>query len=106
MKHVWKMLMAAVLCLTMLLPLVGTTETAAEQVWGVCTGNEVRIRKQPSTNANMWFYMDEGFVAEILDEIENSDGTVAWYKISLHRLYPWGLFPSLDGEGDGGLPRG
>ena len=69
MKHVWKCLLAAVLMLAMLLSVTGAAE---DTTYGVCTGDSVKVRKQPSTSANIWFYIDAGFVCEILDQVEDA----------------------------------
>ena len=40
---------------------------------GVCTGSSVKVRKQPSTSANIWFYIGQGFVCEILEKVDQGD---------------------------------
>ncbi len=91
MKHVWKMLLAAMLALMLLLCVTGAAEEAeAATVYGMSTADQVRVRKQPSTSANMWFYIDEGFVAEILGETKDGDGNVTWYKVNSTHPVPNG----------------
>ena len=80
MKHVWKRLMAALLCLAMIVPAAAVAEEDGK-LYGVCTANSVRVRKQPKTSASVWFYVDEGHVAEILGEVKDSAGNVTWYKV-------------------------
>ena len=90
MKRVCKMLMAALLSLALLLPLLGAAAEDSATVYGVCTADSVRVRKQAATSAKIWFYIDEGFVAEILNEIKGSDGNVIWYKINSTHPVPNG----------------
>ncbi len=80
MKHVWKRLMAVLLCLAMIVPAAAVSEEDAK-VYGVCTADGVRVRKQPKTSASVWFYVDEGHVAEITGEVKDDDGNVTWYKV-------------------------
>lgn len=90
MKHIRTLLTAAVLTLALLLPLLGTAETAAEKTYGVCLADQVRVRKQPKTSANMWFYIDKGHVAEILDVVADGNGDPTWYKVSTGHPQPNG----------------
>lgn len=85
MKQVWKCLLAAVLMLAMLLSVAGAAEEAQ---YGVCTGSSVKVRKQPSTSANIWFYIDEGFVCEILEKVDQGDAV--WYKVNSTHPQPNG----------------
>ncbi len=85
MKHVWKCLVAAALAMALLL---SVTAAAAESVYGVCLGDTVKVRKQPTTSAAVWFYIDRGFVAEILDVTGSGDNM--WYKVNAPHPEPNG----------------
>ncbi len=76
MKHVWKSLVALVLCAALLCPAVAMADSP---VYGMATADNLAVRKQSSTNANIWFYIDWGFVCEILDVLDLNDGI--WYKV-------------------------
>ncbi len=85
MKQFLKKLVAALLCVSMLLPLMGAAESA-EAVYGLCTGHQVAVRRQ--AGGNLWFRVDEGHAGQILGMVEK-DG-VTWYKISTGHPTPNG----------------
>lgn len=95
MKHSWHwtrkvlaLTLAATICGTV--PMAGMTtavaEPAAEEeatalaAYGMATADMVVVRKQPSTSANYWFRIDNGFVCEILDTVTKNDEM--WYKVN------------------------
>ena len=78
MKQVWKCLMSAALALVLILSVTGAAAEATE--YGVCTGDTVKVRKKASTSADIWFYIDTGFVCEILGVVESGDDE--WYKVN------------------------
>lgn len=90
MKRIRTLLTAAVLALALLLPLLCAAETAADKVYGVCLADEVRVRKQPKTSANIWFEIDKGFVAEIIGMVTDADGDPTWYKVNSTHPVPNG----------------
>ncbi len=71
----WKRLMAAMLCLALMLPLMGTA-SAEDTVYGVCTLDVVNVRKAPNKQTSAWFQIDKGHVAIIEEELDG------WYKIT------------------------
>ncbi len=90
MKHIRTLLTAAVLVLALLLPTLCAAQEAADKVYGVCLADQVRLRKQPNTGANIWFYIDRGFAAEILDVITDGSGDPTWYKVNSEHPVPNG----------------
>ena len=65
-----------------LLPLPTERITArAAGAYGKTTANGVRVRKQPSTDADYWFRIDMGYVCQLL-ETTTSRG-VTWYKVNV-----------------------
>ena len=90
MKHVWKMLLAALLCLTLIVPAgVMAEETAVR--YGVVTDEQVNVRKtDEGMAADIWFKVDEGHVAQITDMVQDRTGTYWWYKVSTGHPVPNG----------------
>jgi len=87
MMHVWKRLLAALLAIALTLPLMGAMAEPVEKVYGVCTGEQVNVRKTANGN-KIWFKVDEGHVGEILGT--QTEGGVVWYKINTTHPVPNG----------------
>ena len=83
--NAWIRFAALALSLAMvltLLPLPTERITArAAGAYGKTTANGVRVRKQPSTDADYWFRIDMGYVCQLL-ETTTSRG-VTWYKVNV-----------------------
>ena len=83
--NAWIRFAALALSLAMvltLLPLPAERITArAAGAYGKTTANGVRVRKQPSTDADYWFRIDMGYVCQLL-ETTTSRG-VTWYKVNV-----------------------
>lgn len=90
MKHVWKMLMAALLCLMLIVP-AGAMAEEAEVRYGVVTDNQVNVRKtDEGMAADIWFKVDEGHVGQIIDRIPDRKGQYYWYKVNTGHPVPNG----------------
>ena len=63
MKQIWKRLFAMLLTLALIASTL--TIAAAETVYGICTDDNVNVRKQGTSGAKIWFKVDEGHVAQI-----------------------------------------
>ena len=87
MMHVWKKLLSAVLALALLLPLMGAAAEDTPAAYGVCTGNQIFVRKQ--IGGDYWFRVDEGHVAQILGTKTDDDGDL-WYKVESPHPVPNG----------------
>ncbi len=59
---------------------VAEEETVTVSAYGMATADSVIVRKQPSTSANYWFKIDNGFVCEILNTVVKNGET--WYKVN------------------------
>ncbi|MBR6668981.1 MAG: SH3 domain-containing protein [Clostridia bacterium] len=87
MKRVWKMLLAALLCLTLIVPAGAMAEETGVR-YGVCTDNQVNVRKTAGPNGAVWFKVDQGHVAEITGE--TTVGETVWYKVNTAHPTPNG----------------
>ena len=87
MKQIGKRLFAMLLTLALIASTL--TVAAAEVVYGVCTDDNVNVRKQGSSGAKIWFKVDEGHVAQIIGTVEE-DGVIVWYKINTAHPVPNG----------------
>ncbi len=86
MKHGWKRALAAVLAALMLVSLLPLTEQGralAVGNYGKTTDKGVAVRKTTSTSGEVWFRVDEGTVASILDVI--TVGKATWYQVILEQ---------------------
>jgi len=89
MKHLWKMLLAATLCLTLIMPYGVMAEETAR--YGVVTDVQVNVRKTDEGMASdIWFKVDEGHVGQILDKVEDRKGQYEWYKVETTHPIPNG----------------
>lgn len=75
--------------LTMMLIASALPVAAEEVIYGICTAEEVRVRKQASTSAKLWFEVDKGHVAQIIGTVEKN-GAVVWYKVNTEHPVPNG----------------
>ena len=82
MKHVWKMLMAALLACMLLVPLGAAADTA---VYGEANRNDVPMMNTVGEKATEVFTIDKGDRFEIVEPI-TEDGVVTWYKV--HCVHP------------------
>ena len=87
MKQIWKRLFAMLLTLALIASTL--TIAAAETVYGICTDDNVNVRKQGTSGAKIWFKVDEGHVAQIIGTVEE-DGVIVWYKINTAHPQPNG----------------
>ncbi len=87
MKQLLKKLTAALLCASMLLSALGAMAEETEISYGVCTGNQVNVRKTAAGNS-VWFRVDKGHVGQILGQEEKNGDQ--WYKISTSHPVPNG----------------
>ena len=89
MKHLWKMLLAAALCLALIVPCGAMAEEAAR--YGVVTDDQVNVRKTDEGMASdIWFKVDTGHVGKILDKVEDRKGQYEWYKVDTTHPVPNG----------------
>lgn len=88
MMHVWKKLLTALLTLMLLLPMMGAAAEEADAVYGVCTAMKVNVRKTAGRSGALWFEINEGHVAQIIDT-KIVSGEV-WYKINTEHPNPNG----------------
>ena len=87
MKHVWKRLMAALLCLMLIVP-AGAMAEEAEVRYGVVTKEQVNVRKTAGTDGAVWFKVDVGHVVQITGE-KTVSGDL-WYKVNTGHPTPNG----------------
>ena len=85
MKQVWKMLLAAALCLTLIVPF-GALAEETDTRYGVCTADQTNVRK--TVGGTIWFKVDTGHVAEITGE--TWVGEALWYKVNTEHPTPNG----------------
>ncbi len=78
MMHVWKKLLVGLLAFALILPLSGAMAGEDLAAYGVCTGDQINVRKQ--IGGAIWFKVDEGHVAQILGTKRDENGDL-WYKI-------------------------
>ena len=76
MKHVWKMLMAALLACMLLVPV----SAGAEKLYGEANRNNVPMMNTTGENAWEVFTIDKGDEFEIVEPVM-VDGAIAWYKV-------------------------
>ena len=84
MKHGWRRMLAAVLTAAMLIALLPLTELGSALAvgnYGKTTKSGVNVRKTIGSKSAIWFRVDEGTVASILET--TSDGKLTWYKVIL-----------------------
>lgn len=90
MKQGLRRMMAAALVFFMVLSVmpVGLNGEKALAVgaYGKTTANGVRVRKQPSTSADYWFKIDNGYVCEVKDVVTSKG--VTWYKVNVEHPDP------------------
>ena len=82
MKHGWKQMLAALLTAALLIALLPMTDAGralAVGNYGKTTDTGVALRKTASTKGEIWFRVDLGTVASILET--TSDGKIQWYKV-------------------------
>ncbi len=77
MKHVWKMLMAALLVCMLLLPAGAVAE---DKMYGEANQDKVPAMNTNSTTGYEVFTLDKGYDFEIVEPIFEG-GAVAWYKV-------------------------
>ena len=76
MKHVWKMLMAALLACMLLLP----ASAMADTLYGVANQNDVPMQSMAQEGAYTVFTVDKGHEFTIVDTIVDDDAQV-WYMV-------------------------
>ena len=86
MKHVWKMLMAALLVCMLLLP----AGAMADTLYGEANQDDVRVLNTPAMDGTTVFTIEKGYEFEIVEPILNeSNTTVEWFRI-------WCKHPTLE----------